>query len=324
MTTKIYFMRPPQSYGGPGSFQSRLENQLLELKCQINYHVKFRFSLIENIIIFSSSKHLIFLIYQKIRGARIILRLDGINTKHKFNKLNIKSYIYSELDNIVSICIARFLATTIIYQSEYVKNCWQKYGVPKNKNHFIIHNGVNIDDYSSCCYDFYQQDARICVIEGSIDDLVGIEILNSLSEKVDVYGKISDELKNKITNNNINIIGPVKREHIPEVLKKYKIFLLLEVNPACPNSLIEAMAAGLIPVGFKTGSVNEILAENQKFMAEYGSNSEKYEIPDLEKLNQKISNAIVSSNISNLYQEHARKNFDIKKIALKYFKIFTQ
>jgi glycosyltransferase involved in cell wall biosynthesis len=317
-------MRPPQSYGGPGSFQSRLENQLIELKCTINYHDKFKFSLIENIIIFSSSKYMAFLIYQKIRGAKIILRLDGVNKKHKFNKVKIKTYIYSEIDNLVSIFIARFLATTIIYQSEYVKNCWQKYGVAKNKNHYIIHNGVNIEDYSSSCNDSYQQEAIICVIEGSIDDLVGVEILNSLSEKVDVYGKISDTLKNKITNKNVNIMGPVKRESIPDILNKYKIFLLLEVNPACPNSLIEAMAAGLIPVGFKTGSVSEILEETEKFMADYGSNSEKFEIPDLKKLNQNITKAIMSPNISHIYKDRVKKHFDIKKIALKYLNIFSQ
>lgn len=314
-------MRTPQLHGGPGSFQSRLETELSTLGCLIYHHKKFRFDRIGNIIVFSSTKHLLFLIYQKLIGSKIILRLDGLNKKHRYNNASYLLYVYSELDNLLSACIANFLSDTIIYQSEYVKKCWEKSWIKFKRKSYVVYNGVNIESYAARSGEPKVSDVKICVVEGAIDDFVGVKILNSLAYRVDVYSAIAENIRNQINNDNVRLIGLVNREVMPKLLTEYNVFLLLEVNPACPNSLIEAMAAGLIPVGFRTGSVGEILGETDVFMADYGSNSEKYEMPNLNSLNAYIEKAIASASASQIYRARADTFFNIKTVAQRYIEI---
>ena len=59
---------------------------------------------------------------------------------------------------------------------------------------------------------------------------------------------------------NISFQGHIPREKVKEILSNNKrIFFLLELNPPCPNSLIEAISVGLPCIGFDTGSFKELL-----------------------------------------------------------------
>ena len=61
--------------------------------------------------------------------------------------------------------------------------------------------------------------------------------------------------------------------------KKY-IFVSLEINTACPNSVIEALNFGIPVLGYKSGSMEEIV--NQKFGRLIDINK-KFEIEILKK-----------------------------------------
>ena len=59
-----------------------------------------------------------------------------------------------------------------------------------------------------------------------------------------------------------------------------------EINPPCPNSVIEALACGLPVVGFDTGSLRELLGEAGGKLVPYGGNPWKLEQPDVPALAQ--------------------------------------
>ena len=53
---------------------------------------------------------------------------------------------------------------------------------------------------------------------------------------------------------------------LKKILKKNKkyIFISLEMKAPCPNSVIEAINHGIPVIGYKQGSMREIIKKNQK------------------------------------------------------------
>ncbi len=62
----------------------------------------------------------------------------------------------------------------------------------------------------------------------------------------------------------------VKREHIPWLMRSSHLLFSAEVNPPCPNSVIEALACGLPVIGFDTGSLSEIVQGGAGRLVPYG------------------------------------------------------
>lgn len=54
-----------------------------------------------------------------------------------------------------------------------------------------------------------------------------------------------------------------------------------DLNAACPNAVIEALACGLPVLAFATGSLPEIISGNAGLVVPYGSNYWNLEQPDI-------------------------------------------
>jgi len=107
---------------------------------------------------------------------------------------------------------------------------------------------------------------------------------------VDIYGDYSFISTNLLSN--INFRGIVSRSTIPHIYNSLNkcIFLMLERNPPCPNSLIEAMCSGVPSIGLDEGSFKEITGDSSlclKFPFE------NYDLPSL-----KIE---LTSIVNNIY-----------------------
>jgi glycosyltransferase involved in cell wall biosynthesis len=57
-----------------------------------------------------------------------------------------------------------------------------------------------------------------------------------------------------------------------------------EVNPPCPNSVIEALACGLPVIGFDSGALKELVTDDAGCIVPYGANPWKLEAPDVNTL----------------------------------------
>ncbi len=62
------------------------------------------------------------------------------------------------------------------------------------------------------------------------------------------------------------------------------MFFSSDLNPACPNSVIEALACGLPVVAFDTGALNELVLNDSGRLVPYGGDAWKIEQPDVPSL----------------------------------------
>ena len=92
---RVYFANKRTGIGGPTSFQ----NRIIEKFKRSEIEVLFRGDEIKggSVLIISSTKHIFWIILCKIKGLKIVQRLDGILWRHKVEKqpvfVKLKHYI---------------------------------------------------------------------------------------------------------------------------------------------------------------------------------------------------------------------------------------
>ena len=82
----------------------------------------------------------------------------------------------------------------------------------------------------------------------------------------------------------IQFLDTIPREQIPWLMRSSHLLFSAEVNPPCPNSVIEALACGLPVLGFDTGSLSELVQGDAGRLAPYGADPWKLEKPDIPAL----------------------------------------
>ena len=65
-----------------------------------------------------------------------------------------------------------------------------------------------------------------------------------------------------------------------------------DINAACPNSVIEALACGLPVAAFDTGALPELITKDSGQLVPYGGDPWKLDPPDIEGLAQAAINII--------------------------------
>jgi glycosyltransferase involved in cell wall biosynthesis len=234
------------------------------------------------------------------RGVRIVQRLDGINWVHRKRNTGIRHFVRAEYGNFVLSFIRLRVATRILYQSEFSHQWWEDwYGKPRAP-FTIIHNGVDLNAYSPIDVgDASSERFRLLVVEGNLGggyDMGldhAIELAELLAEKYNfpmelmVVGKISNEQSARVqARARIPIIwkGTIPREQIPEIDRSAHLLFSADINAACPNSVIEALACGLPVVAFDTGALNELVIGDAGRLVPYGGNPWKLDKPDISAL----------------------------------------
>lgn len=74
------------------------------------------------------------------RGVLIIRHLDGLAWLQR--KQDRKTFLYGEWENFLFNLIHAFITTHAVYQSKFVKECWDRSGWRKPKNYSIIYNSL--------------------------------------------------------------------------------------------------------------------------------------------------------------------------------------
>ena len=117
----------------------------------------------------------------------------------------------------------------------------------------------------------------------------------------------------------IEFIGSIPREEMANVYRKADIFFSLEINAACPNSVVEALASGLPVVGMNTGAISELVEDGAGEVANYGADPWLREVPNFEYIKQAMDKVI---NDVELYQQQARakaeKDYNIDVVMGRY------
>lgn len=108
------------------------------------------------------------------------------------------------------------------------------------------------------------------------------------------------------------------RSQVSEVMKG-SIYLSLDVNPACPNTVIEALSTGSPVVAFDTGAIPELINDSCSAVVKYGSNPWELGYPDVKSLAKAIIKVEKNYDIlAKNAKKSAFENYNLEDVVLKY------
>jgi glycosyltransferase involved in cell wall biosynthesis len=265
----------------------------------------------------------------KRSGTPVVQRLDGMNWIHRVIKTGLRHWLRAEYGNFILSSIRSSLADKIAYQSNFSRGWWERVKGETNCSYEVIHNGVDLTQFSpGGGADRPDEFIRLLLVEGSLlgGYEFGLENAVKLSSQVAhshlgdqrvelmVVGKVSQATREHWENwikrhgkNNrfhINWAGSVPHNQIAEIYRSAHIFFSADINAACPNSVIEALACGTPVITFDTGALPELLGDGGGITVPYGGDPWRLDSPDIPTLT--LSALEILNNLDH-YQETARK-----------------
>lgn len=338
-TVSVCILPKLRGPGGPSSFQSKLIKGLDALGIAVHHNPHQTDTQV--ILVNGATRAIDELLSAKRRGVRIVQRLDGMNWLHKKRFTSIPHFVRSEMMNILLAFTRRWISDRIIYQSGFTRDWWNTvYGSVK-KPVKVIHNGVDLDQFHPQGNGLPPKDFfRILVVEGSFkggherDLFNAVEAANMLSESLGqmvelmVVGNAPEKMRAKTAFNKkstVRWMGVVPHKDIPKLDRSAHILFPAEINAACPNSVVEAMACGLPVVSYATGSLPELVGDEGGIIVPYGADYWKLEPPVTEGLVNAVKKVL-----DNLpaYRTKARKRaeqmFGLEKMVADYQQVFFE
>ncbi len=322
--------------GGPATFQMKFISCLQQKGIEVHFDITRPDT--AAILLVGGSSHLPQLTKAKKKDIRIVQRLDGMNWLHKKVRTGFRHYLRAEWNNYLLSHIRKDYADAIVYQSEFTQQWWNRVYGKVSVDEAVIYNGADLDFFNPKGNGIPPKDKiRIMVIEGSFyggherDLLNAYGFAKSMAEQshkpielVIASRAPTHMLKNIPSSANVEVhwLGIVPLTEIPTLDRSAHLFFPAEINAACPNAVIEAMACGLPIVSFATGSLPELVEGNAGRVVPYGANYWNLEAPDF--------NTICTAGME-VYEKQekfrpsarrsAESRFDMHKMAQRYVDI---
>lgn len=295
---KICLWPPLSGVGGPASFYQKMkagiENRGLKMADDPED------PLCKTVLVIGGSAQLDKLWRARHSGKKIFQRLNGMNWVHRRRFTGVNHFLRSERNNFLLATIRRFLADGVIYQSQFSKTWWHSVYGGTHSPDTVVYNGVDLEQYIPLNLKESQDGLiRLLIIEGhlggghqyglDIAHHLGLGLQNRLNRPVEIriVGDVPepDRLKwSRVSDIQMQFLGVVPRHDIRGLNHTSHLMYTTELNAACPNSVIEAMACGLPVIGYRTGSIYELLGDEGGVCVPYGSDHWKLEKPDIGNL----------------------------------------
>ncbi len=300
MNERICILPRLEGLGGPSSFQSRLINGLEKRSVHVTHDPNE--PAVRAVLVIGGTSRVHELINLRRRGVRIVQRLNGMNWIHRRMNTGLKHYFKSEYNNLLLATIRRHLADSIVYQSQFSRSWWNTvYGSIRQPN-CVVYNGIDLSAFTpNGAHRRPENRFRILLVEGRLGGgneqglqnaiLLARELDRRMPGKVEltIAGDVPPGLQNLYAGADtqkrlINWAGVVKRSDVPFLDRSAHVLFSADLNAACPNSVIEAMACGLPVIAFSTGSLPELIENGAGIVAPYGSNYWALEPPGIPPL----------------------------------------
>jgi glycosyltransferase involved in cell wall biosynthesis len=334
--------------GGMVSFQHKLTEGLVTRGIEVSYDLED--GPFAAVLVIGGTRQIRPLLRLKRQGIRIVQRLDGMNWLHRKVRTGTRHYIRSTYGNWLLELIRTRVADRIVYQSNFAQAWWERAYGPVQIPQTVIYNGVDVNIFSPYGKrDLPEDSLRILMVEGSLMGgyEIGLEsafqlavgmqerLFNSHSHysnrnvELFVVGQVADAMRtrwsgwlarqSKAQQITITWAGLTPHEQIPEIDRSAHLVYSSDLNAACPNSTIEAMACGTPVVAFDTGAIPELLAGEGGRIASYGGDPWKLDPPNISALVQAAYGIV--ANIEN-YRTSARSRavtlFDVDLMVERY------
>ncbi len=196
--------------------------------------------------------------------------------------LTLKKKAISGLKIKISEFIERFIykyADIGVVASRWNKQyICSRYTVPSEKIK-VLYNYINTQVFKPISCEKYTD--RIIFVGRLAPEKNLFNLLEAAAKtgfSIDIYG--SGELqqpleqKGRELNIQVNFMGVVPNHKLPEILNRYKYYVLPSVFEGMPKSLLEAMACGLVCIGTNIDGINEIIEDGVNGYLANGTSTE--------------------------------------------------
>jgi glycosyltransferase involved in cell wall biosynthesis len=319
-------LTPRVGGGGPASFQNRLQAEFQRRGVETTFDPRAR--PLDAVLVFAGTKDLLSLERCARDGVRIVQRLDGINWLHRIIPRTPVQRIRGDLLNLQLRMIRSRYADRIIYQSGFARSLWESTFGKADAAACVIHNGIALEDYPA---GRDGHDGTLLVVEANLDfHKPAQEILRAVQrsfirsgmlERLSIFTRILPAWEREWAgfDPRPDTPGMRPRAEVQARQKQAALFLTMDLNPSCPNAVIEALAAGLPVIGFDTGSVGELVGTGGEIV-HYDGDPWKLEVPrNLDALGEAGRRVLEGWNeYSRRARSEAERKFDIRKIAREY------
>jgi glycosyltransferase involved in cell wall biosynthesis len=294
--TRICIAPRVDGQGGMASFRLKFEAGLQSRGIEITYDPT---RAAQALLVIGGTRRLIGLWSAARRGTRIVQRLDGINWVQRARWTGLRYHLRAEYGNALLALIRARFAQRVIYQSSFIRGWWENWYGPARRPASVILNGIDLNVYTpgEQAHGPPQPPYRILVVEGSLAGglntglYAAAALADSLSEKrpveLVVAGRLDARTRQDLERRSrapVRFLGVVGREQIPELDRSAHLLFSAEINPPCPNSVVEALGCGLPVLGFDTGALRELVGDSAGRLVPYGGDPWKLEPPDVPAL----------------------------------------
>jgi len=269
--------------------------------------------------------------------VRIVQRLDGVNWVQRVRWSGLRYTLRAEYGNRLLVFIRNRVAHEVVYQSEFIHGWWENwYGKAPVPEHVVL-NGVDLDTYAPDSENLIPRfpPYRLLIVEGSLAGgldtglKVAVRLVEILSKQfsveLNIAGKVDGQARFELGGNNrqsMHLLEMVPREDIPALMRSSHLLFSAEINPPCPNSVVEALACGLPVVGFDTGSLRELIGEVAGRVVPYGGNAWKLDPPDVPELAKAATEVLVNqATFRSAARVRAKKLLNGNKMIDRYLEI---
>jgi glycosyltransferase involved in cell wall biosynthesis len=293
MMSRICIVPHVEGSGGMASFRLKFEQGIKSRGIEVTHDLSEKSDVV---LVIAGTRNLWALKQARRRGVRIVQRLDGINWVQRVRWTGPRYHIRAEYGNAMLVLIRNRFADRVIYQSQFIRGWWNDWYGAAQVPSTVILNGVDLKQYSpEGPHERPTDRYRLLLLEGSLAGGLnaglfhGVALAEKLVEKhtveVVVAGKVDEATQVKIKSKvNVKFLGVIPREEIPQLARSSHLMYCAEVNPPCPNSVIEALACGLPVAGFDSGALKELVGEDGGCVVPYGANPWKLETPHIAAL----------------------------------------
>jgi glycosyltransferase involved in cell wall biosynthesis len=322
--------------GGMVSFETRLAQGLADKGIGVSYSLNDR--PYQAVLVIGGTRNLAGLWRVRRQGISVIQRLDGMNWLHRKRPTGIKHYLRAEYGNLILTLIRSQLADRIVYQSSFSMRWWEQAHGPTPASWQVVYNGVDLTRYRPETYTQRPADHFLMlVVEGTIGGgyEMGLETAIQLVQRINqtdlgggktvkllVAGSVSLALREEWTaKSRMSLIftGQLPAESIPDLDRSAHLLFSADLNPACPNSVIEALACGLPVVAFNTGALPELVTGDSGRIVPYGGDPWRLDPPDVDALAQAAREVLNDQGkFRSAARQRAEQAFSLDKMVEGY------
>jgi glycosyltransferase involved in cell wall biosynthesis len=320
------------------SFQARLSTGLIERGIEVIYDLSDHS--VQAILVIGGTRNLAGLWRARQAGIPVIQRLNGMNWIHRRRYTGIRHYLRAEMGNWLLSKIRSHLASRVIYQSNFARDWWERVYGKTRIPHQVIYNGVDLNSYSPDGQQERPLDrTRLLLVEGTLGGgyEMGLETAIELAQRVRqlhlrqvelmVVGRVSPSLQAKwLAKAPFPLVftGQIPGTQVPLLDRSAHLLYAADLQAACPNSTIEALACGLPVIAFQTGALPELVAGDAGRIVPYGGDAWKLEAPDVPALAQAAMEIIDQpERFRAAARARAESMFDLTHMIDRYIQVFS-